>query len=165
MKQYDIFEWLENQDKESKRLVYNKLNSFEYNLLNYLKENCVGLENAKKGFELGEVFGVGAVKIRYHIAKIRKQQSVVIGSTTKNGYFIPLQSEKENSLLYSQSKVLSELETRIRQNPEFILVVYKKLHQIRKNIDIVLQGQISMQLNGWEKDFNMFGDKYVKGAK
>ena len=165
MKQIDMFEWLESQDKDSKRLVMNKFNSFEYRLLNYLKEHCVGLENAKNGYELAQEFGVEATKIRYHIAKLRKEQSVIIGSNIKKGYFIPLQREKNESLQYAQSKVLSELETRIRQNPEFILNVYKKLHEISKNIDIVVQNQISMQLNGWEKDYNMFGDKYVKGEK
>lgn len=161
-KQMDMFEWLEQQDKDSKRLVWNKLNSFEYELLNYLKEHCIGVENAINGKVLANVFGVKETKIRYHIAKLRKEQSVIIGSSIKDGYYIPLQKEKKQALQYAESKVLSELETRIRQNPEFVLVVYKKLHQVRKNLDVVLQGQISMQLNGWEKDFNMFGDKYLK---
>lgn len=165
MKQIDMFKWLESQDKDSKRLVKNNLNSFEYRLLDYLKENCVGLDNAENGYKIGLEFGVSETKIRYHISKLRKEQSVIIGSHIKHGYYIPLQSEKNESLQYAQSKVLSELETRIRQNPEFILNVYKKLHEISKNIDIVVQNQISMQLNGWEKDHNMFGDKYVKGEK
>lgn len=160
MKQIDLFEELEAQD--SKRLVKNVLKSFEYRLLDYLKNNCVGRENALNGYELGKAFGVDSKKIRYHIARLRKHQSVVIGSHIKDGYYIPLAVEKKESLRYAESKVLSEVEARIRQNPDFLLTLYKHIHIIKHNLEGAVQGQITIQFNGWEKDYNRYGDKYIK---
>lgn len=120
VKQLDIYGWLEHQktnNPESKRLVYDKLNSLEHNILNYLKKHHIGLDNAINGKGLAE------------------------------------------------SKVLSELETRVKQNPNFILKAYKVLNSIKGNLSKAVQDQITMQFNGWEQDVNYFGDKYINNKK
>jgi len=168
VKQLDIYGWLEHQktnNPESKRLVYDKLNSLEHNILNYLKKHHIGLDNAINGKELAERFDISVVKLRGVISKLRKHQEIIIGSCVKNGYYIPLQAEMTQALNYAESKVLSELETRVKQNPNFILKAYKVLNSIKGNLSKAVQDQITMQFNGWEQDVNYFGDKYINNKK
>lgn len=80
VKQLDIYGWLEHQktnNPESKRLVYDKLNSLEHNILNYLKKHHIGLDNAINGKGLAERFDISVVKLRGVISKLRKHQEII----------------------------------------------------------------------------------------
>lgn len=147
--------------KESKRLVKNKLSSIEWDIINYLKDNHVGYENAITGSELSNIFNVARVTLRHYIRNIRKHHDLIIGSDIEKGYYIPLQVEKDQALQYAENKTLSELETRVRQNPIFALKAYKKLNETLKTVDKAQQGQFKMKLSGYENEtVNYFGDKY-----
>lgn len=142
------------------KLAVNKLTTQQWSILNYLKMNAVGKENCINGVVLATKFGIRVESLRIEISKIRKNQNVIVGSLRDRGYFIPLQEEKEKSLRYAENKVLSELETRLNQNPTFAIKAFKKIQETLKKVDGAPQGQITVKFNGWEKDINYFGDKY-----
>lgn len=145
------------------RIVKNKLNTREWEILKFLKENAVGKENAIFGWELAYYFGITTEALRYNIANIREYQDVVIGSNTNVGYYIPLQDEYKEAVRYGQNKALSQLRRNAKKDHNFILRAYKLLNEIAKELDHVSQGQLRMQFNGWEnEEENFFGDKYVK---
>lgn len=148
------------------RLVKNRLKTEDWNILNYLKENAIGLENAISSKLLSAHFGISKQMLRYRIRNIRKNQEIVIGSNIKTGYYIPLQKEKDEALRYAENKTLSELETRIIQNPEFVLKAFKTINETLKTTDKAPQGQIKMKLSGYENEIvNYFGDKYLENIK
>lgn len=150
------------ENTTSKRLVKNKLNTIQWRILNHMKVYAVGEENALSGKTFAERFDITPTLFRYHISRIRKYQEIIIGSSKNKGYYIPLEEEKTQALRYAENKTLSELETRVRQNPTFALKAFKTLNDTLKTTDKALQGQIVMQFNGWEKDINYFGDKYLE---
>lgn len=146
----------------SKRLVKNELSTPKWNLLKYLKTNAVGFDNAIQGWELSRDLGIPITTLRAYIRDLRKHQDVIVGSDIKKGYYIPLRVEKEQALKYAENKTLSELETRARQNPQFVLKAFKRLNEVVKTLDGAVQGQIKMQLSGYENELvNYYGDKYV----
>lgn len=148
------------------RIVENKLNTLEWEILDYLKEYCVGKNNAVKGWILAKSFNITEVSLRTHLSKIKKHQEVIIGSDKKLGYYIPLESEKDEALAYSQNKALGHLKNAVMQNPTFALKAYKLLNETLKKAPKEVQNQIRMKLTGHETEtVNYYGDKYLKGGK
>lgn len=151
------------ENTTSKRLVKNKLNTIQWRILNHMKVYAVGEENALSGNTLANRFDITPALFRHHIARIRKHQEVVIGSSKNKGYYIPLEEEKAQALRYAENKTLSELETRVRQSPTFALKAFRKLNETLKTTDKALQGQMKMLLSGYENELvNYFGDKYLE---
>ncbi len=151
------------ENTTSKRLVKNKLNTIQWRILNYMKVFAVGEENALSGSTLAYRFDITKEALRKHIARIRKRQEIIIGSSQNKGYYIPLEEEKAQALRYAENKTLSELETRVRQSPTFALKAFRKLNETLKTTDKALQGQMKMLLSGYENELvNYFGDKYLE---
>lgn len=150
----------------SKRIVKNKLSTMQWEILNYLKENAIGKENAIFGVVLASEFGLTDKMLRYHISRIREHSDLVIGSSVKLGYYIPLQKEFKESIKYQQNRALNTLRRNAKHDHNFILKAYKILNDVARSLDHVSQGQLKMQFNGWEnEEVNFFGDKYVKDNK
>lgn len=144
------------------RIVDNKLNTTQWNVLNYLKENCVGKANALNGVVIATELGLTTEQFRYHIARIREHQDVIIGSSRKYGYYIPLREEYREAVKYQQNKALNSIRRNAKNDASFILKAYKILNDVAKSLDGVSQGQLRIQFNGWEnEEENFFGDKYV----
>lgn len=146
------------------RIVKNELNTQQWNILNYLKQNAVGERNLIGGKALATIFNMSETTLRKHLAIIRKKQSIVIGANM-NGYYIPLEEEREKALRYAENKNISELETRIKQNPSYAFRALSSLWKAYKEAEKEIEGQTTMQFNGWEKDFHRFGNKYLKENK
>ena len=145
------------------KLVKNKLSSFEWGILDYLKGNALGKRNAISGVELANEFGISIENLRYHLVKIKKHQDVIIGSCRKNGYYIPLEKEYKESLSYSENKALGHLRNACKQNPAFILKAFKTLNELSKTLDKAHNNQFKMQLTGFERELhNLYADKYIK---
>lgn len=150
-------------ENTSKRLVKNKLNTIQWRILSHMKVYAVGEKNAISGGALADRFDITPTLLRNHISRIRKHQEIIIGSSKNKGYYIPLEEEKERALRYAENKTLSELETRVRQNPTFALKAFKKLNETLKTTDKAVQGQMKMLLSGYENEtVNYFGDKYLE---
>lgn len=145
------------------KIVENKLSTRQWNVLNYLKENAVGKENAISGNLLSDKLNMSRTMLRQNISSIRKKQEIIIGSDTQVGYYIPLQKELKDALRYGESKTLSHLKSSINQNPSFALKVFKMTHEWLKQAPKELQDQVKMKFNGWETDtVNYVGDKYAE---
>lgn len=145
------------------RLAVNKLTTLEHEILKHLKKYCVGKENAIKGWILASSFNIGQEKLRRHLSNIKKYQEVIIGSDKKEGYYIPLEKEKDEALAYSENKTLGHLENSVMQNPSFVLRAYKLLNKTLAKAPKEIQNQIRMQLTGYENEtVNYYGDKYLE---
>lgn len=148
--------------KKNERVVKNRLSSNQWFLLDYLKENAIGKENAISGDKLAEMMSLSKPNLRKEIKKIRVNQDIVIGSC-RYGYYIPLEEEYKDAVKFQESKTLSHIETCVVQRPEFILELYSFLNHLNKTVDKTIQNQVQMKLTGYENDtFNKFGDKYKK---
>lgn len=145
------------------RIVKSKLTTLDYQILNYMKENCVGEKNATFGRIIATHFNISMEWFRKRITNIRKYSGIVIATNPNKGYYIPLMNEWEQGKEYADRKFLSEMESRIRSDRKFVNVIYKEIDRIKNSTDYIEQDQSQMKLTGYENDYyNKFGDKYVK---
>lgn len=107
----------------------------------YLLDNCQGVENIKQGKEIAADLEVSTEHLRYLIKKLRVEKQMIIGGN-KKGYFIPRQIEMGLALNYAQNKVISEIETVVKQNPMFILKLYKTLNTLKKELPEAMHNQL-----------------------
>lgn len=110
-------------------------------LLEYLKNNATGKENAVKGNVLEAIFDLTPSKVRGHIKDLRMDQDLIIGATNK-GYYIPREEEHLEAVRYAENKTISHLETTIKQRPSFILRVYKRLNELKENLPEAVHKQL-----------------------
>ena len=89
------------ENTTSKRLVKNNLNTIQWRILNHMKVYAVGEENALNGSTLAYRFDITKEALRKHIARIRKRQEIIIGSSNNKGYYIPLEEEKARGVKIS----------------------------------------------------------------
>lgn len=160
-----IFDWLEQQDKESKRLVKSDLKTLDYNILNYLKKHALGSNNKVTGRELMVRFGLNDTsQVRKAINSLRNDPSnhIMIGSDS-GGYYIPTKDEEEQAIRYKLSRTIGEIETMLNLYPRAAGILHRVIGYIDKGTDKVAQGQYQMQFNGWEQEtINHYADKYMK---
>lgn len=116
-------------------------------VLDYLKENAVGKENAITGANIAWELNTTSANIRYKIKKLRVSQDLVIGATSK-GYYIPRESEHKQAVSYSENKVLSHIETTLKQRPAFILTLYKALNEYKKSLPEAVNKQLKFNEQG-----------------
>lgn len=120
-----------------------ELNDKQKDILDYLKTNCKGEKNAVRGRDLAEIFNVKPNTFRVLIKKIKMNQDILIG-TNGRGYFIPYKDEVQASLRYRKNKVLSELKGCVKDDPKFVLEVFKLLNI---KVDDATQGQLTFNYN------------------
>lgn len=120
------------------------MNEKQLEILDYLKTNCKGKRNAVNGKKLAELFNIKASSVRFNIKAIKNKQDILIGSDIKVGYYIPYKKEVKDALKYRQSKVLSELKGNLKDDPSFILRVFKLLNI---KVDDATQGQLRFNVD------------------
>lgn len=168
IKQTTIYDWLEKQPKDSKRLVKNDLKTIDHEILNYLKKYALGLKNKVSGQLLATIFNFDSTnKVRYHIKRLRVDPtvSIIIGSDSK-GYWIPTEDEYLQAIQFKLNKAISEVETIVNMYPRSAKIIQAVSGYVYKQVDKSVQGQEQIQFNGWENDFiNKFADKYMGDKK
>lgn len=168
IKQFDIFDIMEKEQEQAKRLVKNDLGSLSYNVLKYLKENALGKKNQISGKELAKVFNFdNTSQVRYHINKIRNSKNVTvkIGSDL-NGYYIPTTFEYLESVKFVIEKTLSMIETSINLMPEIKDTLHLAVGHFYKKADKAVEGQAQIQFTGYERDFiRRFAERYEEDFK
>lgn len=168
IKQFDIFDIMEKEQEQAKRLVKNDLGSLSYNILKYLKNNALGKKNQVSGKELVRVFNLNDTsQVRYHINKIRNSKNVTakIGSDL-NGYYIPTTFEYLESVKFIIEKTLSMIETSINLIPGIEEVFHIAVGYFYKKADKAVEGQAQIQFTGYERDFiRRFAERYEEDFK
>lgn len=125
------------------------MKDIELLVLEYLKENCKGKANAQNGSKIAFEFGMTSIQLRKVIKGIKDKQDIIIGADIKDGYYIPLRSEYKDALKYRQNKCLSELKGNIKDDPSFILKVFKTLNIKRTSNS---QGQLMFDIDNVDLD-------------
>jgi len=152
--------------KASKRLVDNsKLNSNDYFVLDYLKENGLGKGNEVSGWKYQNMLGYNSTfKVREHIKKLRNDPTVdVIIGSNKNGYYIPTEEEYLESVALMLKKTLSQVETIVKMYPRSAKMVHIVASSTYKKVDKSAIGQTQIKFNGWERDFiKRFANDYLE---
>lgn len=120
----------------------------QFMILEHLKDNAQGKKNAILGKELAELFNMGKSRLRFQIKKIKLAQDIIIGSDIKYGYYIPNKGELKEALRYRQNKALSELTGCIKEDPSFILKVFKSLNITK--VDDATQGQLRFNYDRYD---------------
>lgn len=161
-----LFDYYGEEVKESKRLVDNSnLNSNDYYVLEYLKQNGLGKKNKVSGSELQKMFGYDStVKVRNHIKKLRNDPTVdVIIGSDNGGYYIPTQDEYFESVALMLNKTLSQVETIVKMYPRSAKMVHIVASSTYKKVDKAPLRQTQIKFNGWERDFiKRFADDYLE---
>lgn len=164
MSNTNIFNWLERQPKDSKRLVKNNLNTLDYQVLNYLKRKALGSQNKITGNELMLVFDLNNTsQVRKIINKLRNDPTihVKIGSDSK-GYYIPTKEEELRSIKYKMNRTIGEIETMLNMYPPAAEMLHRVIGFINKSTDKSTQGQMQIRFNDWENEtINHYADKYL----
>lgn len=164
IKQTSIFDWLDNQPKQSKRLVKSDLHTVDYKILDYLKQNALGAKNKVSGQHLAIRFGFDSTaKVRQHIKRLRVDPSIhlLIGSNN-SGYWIPTEDEMLDAIKYKLNKAISEVETVINMYPRSAKIIQAVSGYVYKKVDKAPQGQLQIPFNGWEREFvNHYANKYL----
>ncbi|MFA5432089.1 MAG: DUF4406 domain-containing protein [Candidatus Paceibacterota bacterium] len=94
--------------KATTPLVDNRLTTQQHKILNHLKDYCIGKSRAISMERLAILFGISDRKVREEIETIRRfRPNHVIIASDNNGYYIPLESEKDeaNAMLLQRLKV------------------------------------------------------------
>lgn len=164
----DLFDYAKETEVKPKAvvttpLVDNKLNTQQHNILNHLKNYCLGKSKAISMERLAVLFNISDRKVRDEIATIRKHKpSHVIIASCDDGYYIPLESEVDEANAMLLQRWLGSTEILLGNDPRLIKLMFWKLNEMKDKLDTPLQGQTVMQFNGWEKDINYYADKYLK---
>ncbi|MCM1437755.1 MAG: helix-turn-helix domain-containing protein [Roseburia sp.] len=81
-----------------------------YRIYDYLKQNCVGKENAISGRELSEIYGIDRRQLRRHIHTLRNSAEMekVIGSCNR-GYYICREEDFDEADKRLERQALSTL--------------------------------------------------------
>lgn len=151
----DLFNY-EQSDKSD-------LNAVEQGLLDYLKANSSGKENAVKGKDLMLIFGFNnTAEVRKTIKKLRISFQVTERiSSCNNGYYIPYEDEFLEGVGLLLNKTLSMIQTVINQFPASAKILWKAVGYHYKKTDKALQGQTQIRFTGHEQDFiNRYAKKY-----
>lgn len=167
----DLFDMLKETEVKPKAevakattpLVDNRLTTQQHNILNHLKNYCLGKKRAISMERLAILFGISDRKVREEIETIRRfRPSHVIIASDNNGYYIPLESEMDEANAMLLQRWLGSTEILLGNDPRLIKLMFWKLNEMKDKLDTPLQGQTVMQFNGWEKDINYYADKYLK---
>ena len=145
-----------------------KLNTRQWKIYEYLKENCVGKENQKQGAEIISALQEAKVlsdtytpvSLKGDIKAIRRNETVTrrIGSNNK-GYWLML--EDEDGLEYIRNLTTSHLKTAVSQG---IPTAY--FHQVLNTLadNDLTNNQKKMQFTGNEHDeVKLYSDDLKKG--
>lgn len=136
-------------------------------ILDYLKENALGQENAKHGHIIADEFGLtNTYDVRKHIKALRNdpENDIIIGSTTK-GYFIPREEEYQKAIQLMLSKTLSQIRTTINIYPRAAKIVHAVAGHSLKRAKTEVQGQLEMDFEEWElKVIKRFAEELKKDA-
>lgn len=67
-----------------------RLSPIQYDIYNFMKDYCIGKENAIKGNKIANVFGMTNSQFRYHFKKIRSFEdfNVIFCAHPRYGYWI-----------------------------------------------------------------------------
>ena len=157
----DLFDY-----QETIKLVKNRMTTRQHEILNFLKNFCLGKKNAIRMKELAVMFDVSDREIREEIKEIRKlKPSHLIIASSSKGYYIPFEEEVSEANKMLLNRWLGATETLLANDGRLIKLLFWKLDQMKDELDTPLQSQTVMQFNGWEKDINYYADKYFKNEK
>ncbi len=143
------------------KLVKQDLTSLEWEVYNYLKQNCMGEKSAIGMKQLAENFWVSDRGLRQMIKNITESKviSTIIASGSK-GYYIPLneqESIKANAML--KSRLEGALRRYYANNPSNRHWVYNLLKELDEEYETPPQNQTVIKFNGQENDINYFGNR------
>ena len=159
---------LKRARKTSKRLVKNTMDTTSHNVLEFLKRTALTKSNRVSGQDIAERFGFdNTAMVRQNIKKIRNapDNDVIIASDSK-GYWIPTQEEADEGVALMIAKTLSQVETVINMYPRSAEMIHTLAGWVYKKKDKAVQGQTSIQFNGWENGImNKYADKYLTEGK
>ena len=157
--------WDYYEEEETKRLVKNDLRSLEWRVLDFLKKYALGKDNAISGKSLMLQFDLGnTAGVRKIIKSIRTSNisNTIIGSNN-NGYFIPYHDEYAKSVSLMLNKTLSMIETMVAIMPSSESILHKAIGYYYKNVEKVVEGQMQIQFNGWEREIiRKYAEKYTE---
>lgn len=168
LRQTSIYDFLDSQPKNSKRLVKTDLHTLDYQILAYLKKHALGFKNKVSGQRLAVAFGFDSTaKVRNHIKRIRVDPSIhiIIGSDNR-GYWIPTEDEYLQAIKFKLNKAISEVETIVNMYPRAAKIIQAVSGYVYKKVDKSVQGQMQIKFNGWEQDMiNHYAEKYMKESE
>ena len=146
------------------KIVKNEMTTLDHKILKFLKEFALGKDNQKSGDFIKHMFVLrNKTQLRNCIKRIRMNQDVLIGST-KKGYWVALENEKEQAVKMMFEKAKSEIETLSHIAPEKLAELHSWIGSLNKKVDKAPQGQFKVLFNGWERPtVNRYGNKYLKG--
>jgi len=145
------------------RIVKNRLTTEEWNIYSFLKENCLGEQNAIHMKDLAVVANMSERKVRQSISNITvyKPGYTIIAANNK-GYYIPTEEERKNANGMLKSRVKGAIERMIANDPEQVNWLYGYITDIKHRYDNPPQNQMKLPLNGKAEDVNYTADKYKR---
>lgn len=145
------------------KLVKNRLTTEEWMIYAFLKENCLGEQNAIHMKELAVRSNMSERKVRQTISNITiyKPGYTIIAANHK-GYYIPTEEERKNANAMLKSRVKGAIERMIANDPEQVNWLYGYITEMKKNYDNPPQNQMKLPLNGKSEDVNYTADKYKR---
>lgn len=145
------------------RIVKNRLTTEEWNIYSFLKENCLGEQNAIHMKDLAVVANMSERKVRQSISNITvyKPGYTIIAANNK-GYYIPTEEERKHANGMLKSRVKGAIERMIANDPEQVNWLYGYITDIKHRYDSPPQNQMKLPLNGKAEDVNYTADKYKR---
>jgi hypothetical protein len=146
------------------KLCKNELTTVEWQVYEYLKDNCISEKNAISMRSLGQRFYLSDRDVRQVIKNISEKKSgKLIVASNNNGYFIPFdETETTKALSMLKSRLKGSLERYVALNPSDTNWLYSLLSELKEKYDTPPQNQTVIKFNGHEKDVNYYGKKYTK---
>lgn len=136
----------------------HKLTPREWHIYEYLKDNCVGINNAKKSKEIceelmkkypSEFAKVVSIKVDIHNLRNSPLITRQIGSNSQVGYWMAVSTDRTSSLGYTLSNCLTYMRTLLQSGiPKEIF--YKVLNNEPINSVEDLQG--TLHLTKYQQD-------------
>lgn len=175
MKQLDIYDLTIDLEQKGRLTDNTKLRTFDYHVLNILKEHALGKNNIRKAeFIIRRLVALGYttvddVAVRKSINKLRKyfsQLSIESITGKHGGTYIRTESDKKNNTLLN--KTLSHITTIANVGlPEEritnINAIYKHLNDLVSRLDLPPNHQLKIKFTGYERDEVKYtGEHYRK---
>lgn len=145
------------------KIAKNELTSLHYHVYDYLKQYCIGKDNAIGMNDLAETMFVSDREIRQTIKDLveKKQGFTMIVSCAK-GYYIPL-DEQESTQAHNmiKSRLKGALTRYVASNPTDVNWIFTLLNELKQEYDTPPQNQSVIPFNkGQKENVNWYGKEY-----
>ena len=144
------------------------LNTRQWRLYDYLKNNCVGYKNKKSGKEIynelkneyPDLFENNSIKRDIHFLRNSDLINRRI-SSSNNGYWLAVKSEEIEENKYLASLTLSYIKTCLNCGALSKSVLHKYIHDLK--VDRVPNLQTKIKIGKYEEDFiHIYSDDLLK---